>query len=57
MKQDIADALQEATDLLTEALDLLSNAGPNPLCISETEYYDRLDKLRENCGTDIDEEE
>ena len=53
MSKDMAQVVEAIMDQnrvlklqLTEAMDLLSNAGPNPLCINETEYFERLEKLQ-----------
>ncbi|MEK2647405.1 hypothetical protein [Bdellovibrio sp. BCCA] len=42
-KEPVVDS-QMATDL-KEALDLLSCAGPNPMLVNESEYWDRYEKL------------
>lgn len=47
---------QQAKDLF-EALTLLSKAGPNPLLISEAEYWERYEKLTDKYFEKDEEED
>lgn len=42
---------------INEAMELLKCAGPNPLCIRESEYYERLKKLRKALGVSDNEDD
>lgn len=53
---DFFEMSQDNSDI-QEAMDLLSVAGPNPLLITEKDYFDRLHLLRESTGIDADEDE
>lgn len=49
--------LMHIEDVLNEAVALLQVAGPNPICISSEEYFERLYNVYDACGIGEDEEE